>query len=30
MYKGEVHMNGFNIKVEIQGVDTSKLPRLSQ
>lgn len=23
-------MNGFNIKVEIQGVDTSKLPRLSQ
>mgnify|MGYP006923228410 CR=1 FL=1 len=22
-------MNGYNIKVEIQGIDTSKLPRLS-
>ena len=27
--KGEVHMNGYNVKVEIQGIDTAKLPRLS-
>lgn len=28
--KGEIHMNGTNVKVEVQGLDTSKLPKLSQ
>lgn len=27
--EGDIHMNNINVKVEIQGLDTSKLPKLS-